>query len=717
MLMSLVISSSAFAQGETAKIDLKKAIEIAKEYFTLPEKDFRFDSNYNEDVTGIKTWSLNWNSKENARVPFNYGVSVDAGTGDITYYSSYSNYNETTKLPKYTKKEAYDKALEFIKKIQPVNYESTMLYENKWNGYLDSYYYSSSYNFNFIRYIDGVPYPENYINVSFDKNTLEIINYNYIWDHESIDVIKAKIDLEKAKSIFASKLGLQLTYVLSDPDTSDKPKVNLVYGLKRSNWPIDALTGEIIKTNAYLFGGGEDMLARAEKSKQNSSLTPEEQREVDENNNFIKKEKALEIAKKYVKLDKDYKLNYSGLNSIYPRWANSEWRFNWEYKPSNNSKKTQNRYGYVGCTIDAVTGEVKDFNIYDSNFEPQKNAKPKYNEAQAKKIAEKYLKAIQPKKFLSTEYKENDYYNNEEKPRSYMFSYIRKVNGAACPFNSFNVTVDAYSGMVTSYNMVWYNIDFPKPENVMNIEDAYKIYFDKFNFGLRYFKERSDIYYKPIISGDNKKKIKLVYMLNDISSSAYIDAKTGDVLDYNGKVVSPNEPSAYSDLEGHSAKDIVQALLDLGILKKDSDKFNPDAGMVQKDFIKILATAIQPYYEATDDEYDTYYNIAFNNKIIFDDEKNPDKVITRIEASKYLVRALKLAYLADLNTMFEPKFKDISGGELGYVSIMDGLKIIGANGGTFEPNKEVTRAQAVTFVYNYMKIDTSSKVNVIPLMK
>lgn len=91
-------SNTALAQADT-KISLKQAIEIAKEKLDISNSGYDFNSNYYE-YNNKKFWNLMWSSSTKGDI----SVTIDADTGEITNYYSWSPIaQEQPKIPKYTR--------------------------------------------------------------------------------------------------------------------------------------------------------------------------------------------------------------------------------------------------------------------------------------------------------------------------------------------------------------------------------------------------------------------------------------------------------------------------------------------------------------------------------------------------------------------------------------------------------------------------------------
>lgn len=155
-LFTLTIPSNmAQAQADT-KISLKQAIEIAKQKLGISDSGYDFNSNYYE-YGNKKSWNLNWNSSSKG----NISVTIDADTGEITNYYSWSPIaQEQPRIPKYTQDEAKKVAIEFLQKVAPEKFKETKEQINN-NNYGYNEYYSNDYNFTFERIVNDIPFPYN----------------------------------------------------------------------------------------------------------------------------------------------------------------------------------------------------------------------------------------------------------------------------------------------------------------------------------------------------------------------------------------------------------------------------------------------------------------------------------------------------------------------------------------------------------------------------
>ncbi|MFD0680497.1 MULTISPECIES: S-layer homology domain-containing protein [unclassified Paenibacillus] len=184
----------------------------------------------------------------------------------------------------------------------------------------------------------------------------------------------------------------------------------------------------------------------------------------------INRERAIELAKQYVKIPDGFTLQGVGYNNAY---GSGSGRGTWNM---NFNKQDQKRYyGNINVSIDSDTGQL--ISYYINNYDPDKKPvfPPKVDLEHAKQIALDYIAKTNP-----TEKDQLKYYDQFEqgyrKPLTgsaqYPFQYVRVVNGVVFPQNSISVTVDG-EGQIISYNMQWDSqLTFKATENKLTTEQA-----------------------------------------------------------------------------------------------------------------------------------------------------------------------------------------------------------------------------------------------------
>lgn len=225
----------------------------------------------------------------------------------------------------------------------------------------------------------------------------------------------------------------------------------------------------------------------------------------------ISKEEAISIVK-----EKLGDIKYDSENIQYREFTNKDSVWILSYTKNDVFENTT-------VTVDAKTGEIIRYNFI-TDFKGNKNIKRN----DAKKIAEEFLDRVNPKNLGKYKYDanyKNDSYNE------YSFKWKREENGIVFLYDTINVSVDKRTGLVTHYTYDWTDGDLPTLKNVIDINEATKL-----------FKE----YLKPrlvytVIYNRNKGDVKLVYV--SPSPQYMINAYTGDIIDINGNAVKLSAPS------------------------------------------------------------------------------------------------------------------------------------------------------------------------------
>lgn len=702
MVLTLITPRIAFAKSEQ-KIKLEQVIDTTKKLLDINTDNYDFNYSYNESENGIGAWYLNWNSKKANGGGIN--VSVNSETGDIMSFNNWEPYTgtNTVRIPKYSKANANDEAVKFINKVAPSKFSQLVLKDNSDSMY-DMSIYSDTYSFNYVRQVNGLDFPENGISINIDKNTLKIRNYSLNWDDATFTDPSKAMSLDEAKRIFADKLGIELSYNLITDSTTKTQTPILVYSLKNGSNSIDAITGEIIQ-NSYGLGS-VDAAAKSAAAYDMKNLTPEEQKTVDTSNNYISRDAALAEAKKYITIDSDAKLSYSNLY-VSDLDKSATWNFSWD-----KSDMTKQTYNFISASINAITGKISSFSMDGNSFYPDKDVPISYTTEQAVAVAEKFLNSIEPDKFKMTVARNNPNQSLPEgsKISKYNFSYVAKINGATCDFDTFDISVNAYTGNVMSYSTNWKDVTLPVTDKAIKLDEAYNALYKNAKLSLKYVKS-----YDYTSGGNAASQIKLGYVLEGFSGM--LDANTGTYLDYNGKPVVDKISINYSDIKGNSAENEINILVDLGIIDDNGKTYNPDGAILQKDFIKMLVKSLGQNYivnvPSTKDStsvYDTYYDTAIQKNIITESEKNPEAAITRQDAARFIIRAMGIGYIGEVSNMFNLQFKDnalITDNYKGYAELAVALKIIDPIDGNFDGTKVITRGQSASIIVNYLKVDTS----------
>lgn len=705
LLLAFMLPSGAFAMENT---ELENAITKAKTLLNITNDYDIFSYSINSQGD-LKVYSLYWSDTKQELGQINAGID---SLGRLTSYYSYKPYTTagSSKLPKISKEDALKASDDFIKKVNPSIVNEIKYQESDSPMYVGD----TNYYFSYYRVENGVIYSNNNVNVNVDNRTGEVTNYNCNWtDGLSFPDLNGILTRENAQKAFKEKLGLDLIYKLSYENNKQTPY--LAYNVLENNKCIDAKTGEVTPLYSDIYYGGmgnAKAMDTASAAMKEVSLSPEEVNALEIASNFKDEKEAESIARTTLGLDDGYTLNSINLYKVWQSESDYSWNMNF-----SKGDRTGDISDYLSAsaTVDAKTGEVTNFYKYVPSDPDTQEVR---NQDQCKELAENFIKSIQPEKFSQVEYTTLNQpdvrpLSASEMPRQYDFTFTRKANGVSFPGNGFTLNVDAVTGIVTSYNYTWYKGELPSPNNVITLDQAHNVLFDKIELGLQYIPDYSaastaasaPMKIMPSPSGNTIPVIKLVYTL-DNSKPVNIDAVTGQLLDSSGKPYIEKAVPEYTDIAGNPAEDAIKTIAKYGIGLPGS-QYKPEDLITQRDFLFMLARTMGWYtdYEVSDSFDNNLYSYLKSSGIVKDGERNPSSVVAKQDAAKFIVRALRYDRVADLNKLFSLPFSDsssISENNYGYVAIAYGLNIISSDGGSFNPFKSITRADTAVYLYNLL---------------
>lgn len=702
MVVTFIVPNLGFATEHDK--ELETAIVKVKELFNITKDYDKFDWHMNS-YNGITEYNLSWHDSANKLGYIN--VSVDQ-KGFIRSYSNYKPYfgRFERKLPDISREEGQKIAESFIKKVSPEMAGKFKHIENNQPLTPTERYY----HYSFVRTENGIPFYANTINVTVDNRNGTIESYYNGWSHEiSFPDIKGVISKEKATEIFKEEIGLKLMYKLSYDEDQVKPY--LVYTIMDNNKAIDAKSGEVIDYNDYYY---YDRYGYAMEKSMDSGgmgdLSPAEMEEIDTASNIISKNDIVAKAREALELDEEYKLRYQHL---YSDWRNKD-QYTWTMEFVKEPQEKNEHYYHQSASIsmDARTGEIRHFYMYGPF---NKEDKVRYDKNQALEIARDYIKEMHPDKVDMIEYqdiKEPMYepMAEEELPRQYNFRFVRKENNVYFQENGFNIAVETVNGKVVNYNYSWYKGQLPSLEGTISLDKAYAALFEQTGLELQYITKQPYYFYDrySYIEKEADQNIaNLVYSVKR-DKPANIDPKTGGLLDYNGKPYKEVLIEEYKDIDNSFAKKQIGVLAQYGI-SLPGDEFNPKAEITQREFLYLIGKAAYPYWSFSMNDLNrldkNLYELLMREGIVKEGERNPDAIVTKEEAVKYIIRILGYDRVADIQDIYTVPFIDvdiITPDLKGYVAIAYGLNIVNGNKGYFNPTSKLTREQAAIVIYNYL---------------
>ncbi len=678
LMISLMLPLAVFGEEQYDK-KLQDAILRSKELFNITDTYDKFD--YNVSSSGEKvTFYLNWtNSKEDSK---GVNVTIDA-EGTVLNYNKYNSENTSdNKLPKLSKEDGLKIAQEFLKKVNPKVVESVK-YDNE-NTSLNPG--SNEYDYEFIRIVNGIPYSDDNANIYVDKNTGEVTNYNFNWD-SSLKFPDSKniISLDEAKSTFKDKKGINLVYKYTYE--KDKPNYYLAYSYIGESKGVDALTGELMPYDYYRLYGGAEEKSMADAGGNGENLSPDEIKAVESISSIINGDEAVDKARKMLNIGEEFEVVDKSLNSYWKNEGEYVWMISFNKKSENNNYETYE------VSVDAKTGELISFYYGDPNAS---TGSVKYSDKELLKNAQDFIQKFNPSKYKEVELMEQ---GNVQKNDIYRyFNFVRKSGEAYVDGDDISVGINGVNGKITSYNIDWYKGEFPSQDKIISSDKAYDVLYSNIGMELRYVTVYD--YTTPKYT----KSVKLCYTLKQ-DKPVNISATTGQLLDSNGNVYKEKVAPVYKDIDDSNAKVQIQTLADYGIYFS-SDEFKPKENIIQKDFLYLICKAAYPYFEPDSKDFDnSLYKYLTVQGIVKEGERDPERVVTKEEGVKFIIRALGYSKVADLEGIYKEIFKDtkdIDPKLLGYVNIAYGLKIIQGSDGKFNPKSNLTRESAAIMIYNYL---------------
>ncbi len=629
---------------------------------------------------GKTIYHFNWSSSKNGDYKGMYASVSD--TGIITSFGVNNGKSNDTNsgFDRISVKEALSRTKELVKKLNPSISNSLLLEANDSMEQFDA----KNHTFIITHTESGIPVYGDRGRVTTDINAKSITSFTLSYtDRLTYPSAIKIIDLATAKKAFTKDIGLDLYYKIQP--NYEKSTVNIfpVYSPKADNIYISAQTGKAEKivpvSESYLIKN-EAMSDSMAGGGANTSLTPAELKELQNLKKLLSRTDAEKLLRdiKLLGISADYTLEEFStrrLSSIENLYGHA----------LVFCRKGEERDSYIYIDINAENGEILSF----SNFAAH-TASTSATPEQIEEFQSEVIKALAPKKYT-------EYAIRATNTNANYFIYDRYVNGIRVDGNTVSIEINP-DKTLASYRISYTNAEFPAASGLISNDTACAELFDTASYSLVYIPQKSSVELKqPDFAA-------LIYALNDYN--IYFDAYSGKRINPDGtEYVSTNTDGKYTDISGHYAETKIKALKRFGI-GFDQAEFFPDRSCLQKDFIILLAGAFGGHpvlMISKDTNADDYYTTAKRLGIIKDDEISPDSIVSRLQAAKFICRALKIEKYAQLENIFSCPFADVTSHK-GYVTMLWGMGIVnGTSKDTFSPNAELTRGQAAILIYNALE--------------
>lgn len=677
---ALCAAQSGFAFADDA---MQNVLISVKNRVDIPAELTEFVTSTGQ--TGNKNeYRFEWSDKENNR-----SISVEADSaGHILNYSEYNDkwYKDDDSAYRIDKdfkiSDLENFAQSKLEKMAPELFsdENDKLVMTPYDGSL-SLYSRSSYSFGFERKHDGITVADNEANVSV-MNTKDgyVISYAYInWDYETgFKTAENMIDEDAAKAALLEKSPVKLRYRKNGDD-----KYFLEY-VSNGKTFIDAESGEEVKEDInddFVAYAKSEMAAEADSgagAKNSAAITPREQEELDKVDGLKSRDELLSVIYSMPELDVEKPADSEKIRSH--TYKIDDKYFTYVTISEESSEKDGKMFrptASVNAYFDAKTGELLSFNRYSYDIIKPDSSKEKKDNTAALEKADTFLEKYFADKTAASEKENGD-----------SVFRVRLVNDIPYGDNYITASWDGENNRIDSFSCRWDEdvSKMPKPENIISAEDAAAKMFAKYPIELRYIKS-------------DKKYVKC-WTFSEIGVN--INAFDGKIVGWDGEEVKDDRSGTYSDIDGHWIKDIAKKLADYGIAI-DGDKLRPDEEITQAEFLKLVYSGMSGSYY--DMDIDWLYRRMNDTRVLPESENASDEKVTRENAIRYLLRAMGIRDVAEIKGIYICDFADrddISDDKIGYCAIAKGFGIVSGSDGYLKPQDNITRAEALAMLYNYL---------------
>lgn len=693
---------------EVPEVTLEKAIHIVKTNFEVPTEYTDFNSTYNA-YDDRQIWTLRWSGTAERSGEFT--AEVSAINGDIlsmNYWRNSEQLSNNLSISTISKLDAQEISDKLLTRLLGNRTEELRLIPSELEiRPLD--HGPVNYSLQYQRLINGVSFLSNGVNVQVSSIDGHITSYNLNWNEVNAPDVKGVINSDQAQQAFIKAPFFKLEYWFPGANrpmlVGQKQKARLIYQLRgETRGAIDAFTGEPLQLNPgdrlMTDSVGRGRMGSAKQEMANSpsdraqALTPEEQKEVERTAKLLQRDEAIEAVTRWIEIPDNMTLRSANLSTDWRNTDKRMWSFEWNY---TGSEKDEANYHYISARISATTGELQSF--YTSSQQYGKTD-VKFDRKATQRLAEDFLKRVQPDRFKQVVFDTDNNQMNKIAPEPWntqSFAYRRVVNGVEFPDNGMNANVDPVTGKITSYELNWSELELPNVSGILGKDKAL----------ASFLKDRPlTLTYVRIYSNGMPRDLRLVYLpisqdrSNPISN--IVDAKSGELLDYQGKPIEKGpKPYKFTDLAGVNSDAEIIALGQAGLFGDFGNTFKPLEKM-------NLGSLLRAMYL---NHYGLWGNMGLTDSEIISkaqeqgwlkEEMQSSDHVNREILAKVLLRYIKLDKLAELKDVYQVKFQDssqINPDALGYFALASSTGILQVEGQVLTPQETVSRAEAATALY------------------
>ncbi|NLP23949.1 MAG: hypothetical protein GX382_05410 [Syntrophomonadaceae bacterium] len=236
-------------------ITKEEAAAKVKQWVNIPSQAELTRASLNRDWQNkdSRIWNLNWGLPQGTEGEyFDLWARVDATTGRIYSFNQYSG--DTNQPGTLSEEQAQAVAQEFISKIEPQLSKQVKLKATDPGNVrpLAEKNLPSQWTVQFVRQVNGVPFPNDGIQVTVSSATKKVTDYNLTWTEQKFPPVNKAMGSAKAYKVFSDLAPMTLCYT---PITTygETTEFLLVYkpqtADKQSGFAmIDAISGEALNS-------------------------------------------------------------------------------------------------------------------------------------------------------------------------------------------------------------------------------------------------------------------------------------------------------------------------------------------------------------------------------------------------------------------------------------------------------------------------------------
>lgn len=749
MVFVMVCSFSAAVMGEREEggseplvYDKEEIEEVARRLFDLSSDYVMDHSEFREDRTTERIdWFIYFYKIDDDQY---FNCSFDAKTADLKSFEK-ANRNNTGILT-VTEEEAKEEAVFCIEKYNPGLMNTLIEAKSSDVSFLNQGFVSkNSYYFTFFQVIEGVVFPANYITVQISGYDKNVISYRKEWSDWTYEKKGSFLSDDAVLSKFRAKDIIKPEYIKKTDQDSDSvvltPVYRLLYGENESGF-LTATDGRFLSSDELFQDGSviktpvlEDTSAKESLDGRGSYSTIPEKGVIsaEEAELFIREKLSfLKDIKELVVLSTEYTSMVDGVKGKY-------WRIYF--------------YSEYGSSLSVVMDGVQKRMISVSYSRPSEPVKPYRTEpsddpvSQVTSFKEKDL--LEDRVLLSGDMrKSNESLLKEEltvllknvfpeldqnqvnldqfesDPKTGMDTYwgYRSIDEIPYKKDRVQFTVDTGSNEIVRFRLHWtYDVNVLYQGVIVPLTQSQNIYFKAAGFDLTYVRLKDQTREAYVNVPDPE--LVPVYSLKQ-TDFVYVSAVNGDLLDNYGVPIKEKlDQGKFEDISGHIHERAILLMSRMGYLDEQNQFFRPDDMLLKKDLVKWLGNAFYDnsnyilggssslsasfviFYDYTLD-HDDFASIvkAVRVGILSKDERmlQPEKRITVLDMSKFVIRGLGLKHLAETPGLFrfDPSIPEELQKDSGAIALAKAYGIIHPDEQSYD--RTLTRGKGVQILYDLL---------------